>query len=69
MFVTKALVNARVRSDKLYTFIIRYLLSLNHADSSWMTTVAPNVPIFFFYSLAKAYPTLDSEPEFFKIID
>ena len=61
--------NAKVRSDKLYGFIVRYSLNLATKDTEWTKNLVPNVPIFFFFSLAKAYPSLDNEPEFFQLVD
>ena len=69
MLVTQAIVNAKVRSDKLYGFIVRYALNLATKDTEWTKNLVPNVPIFFFFSLAKAYPSLDNEPEFFQLVD
>ena len=68
LLVTRAIVNAKVRSDKLYGFIIRYFDSLDFGERS-QTYIDANIPIFFFFSLAKAYPTLNDSEEFFSAIN
>ena len=68
MEVTRALVNAKVRSDKMYGFIVKYFMAIGFKEERW-ATVNPSVPIFFFFSLAKAYPVLNlsDNPEFFEL--
>ena len=68
MSVTRAMVNAKVRSDKLYGFIIKYFLSMG-CEERVLSTIDPNVPIFFFFSLAKAYPTLSDNDKFFDFVN
>ena len=69
MIVTRAFCNAKVRSDKLYGFIVRYFLSLGFNDEESWNKVHPNMTIFFFFSLAKACPTLDNQDQFFGIVN
>lgn len=64
MLVTRGLVNAKVRSDKLFGFIIKYYNAIG-LDERSRSNMSPNVPIFFFYSLAKAYPSLSDDTDFF----
>jgi hypothetical protein len=68
MLATRALVNAKVRSDKLYSFIIRYFAYLGFSETA-QASLDANIPIFFFFSLAKAYPTLSDSEDFFKVIN
>ena len=56
MIVTRSLVNSKVRSDKLYGFIARYFMMLDY-DVEASKTI--ETPLFFFLSLAKAYPSMD----------
>lgn len=68
MLVTRAMVNAKVRSDKLYGFIVRYFMGLEFSKD--LKTVAdPSMTIFFYYSLAKAYPTLSKTDDFFERVN
>ena len=64
MIITSGLVNAKVRSDKLYGFIVKYFDTVS-LDERTRSNLSPNIPIFFFYSLAKAYPSLDDNADFF----
>ena len=68
MNVTRAIVNAKVRSDKLYGFIVRYFLSMGYEERVW-SSINPDFPVFFFFSLAKAYPTLSDNEEFFDFVN
>ena len=67
MIVTRAMVNAKVRSDKLYGFVVRYFMATTGGK------IDPKIPaetaVFFFYSLAKAYPTLKDNAEFFSAVN
>ena len=58
MLSTRSFVNGTVRSEKLYDFVVRYFMTLGF-DEALQSRLNPNVPIFFFFSLAKAHPTLD----------
>ena len=64
MVVTRSLVNAKVRSDKLYGFITRYFMAIGFSEKAKVTTKV-NTPIFFFLSLAKGYPSMSDQVEFF----
>lgn len=67
MQVTRALVDATVRSEKLYGFIVKYFMTIGFTEKNWGTSKV-NVPIFFFFSLAKANANLGSEnAEFFDL--
>ena len=68
MNVTRSIVNAKVRSDKLFGFIVRYFLSMGFEERVW-SNIDPNIPVFFFFSLAKAYPTLSDNEEFFSFVN
>eukprot|EP00353_Schmidingerella_taraikaensis_P011428 CAMPEP_0185567574 /NCGR_PEP_ID=MMETSP0434-20130131/806_1 /TAXON_ID=626734 ORGANISM="Favella taraikaensis, Strain Fe Narragansett Bay" /NCGR_SAMPLE_ID=MMETSP0434 /ASSEMBLY_ACC=CAM_ASM_000379 /LENGTH=227 /DNA_ID=CAMNT_0028181833 /DNA_START=952 /DNA_END=1634 /DNA_ORIENTATION=- len=68
MHVTRSLVNAKVRSDKLYGFIVRYLMA-GVLKAKPQASKSLYVPIFFYFSLAKACPKLSEEPEFFQIMN
>lgn len=68
MLVTRAFVNAKVRSEKLYGFIVRYFVSQSF-DEKAQASIDANIPIFFFYSLAKAYPTFKDNEDFFGSIN
>lgn len=68
MLITRGLVNAKVRSDKLYGFIVRYFEAVG-LDERTKANVTVNTPIFFFYSLAKAYPALSDSTAFFEIVN
>jgi len=68
LLVTRAFCNAKIRSDKLYGFIIRYFASLGFSERA-QVSIDANVPIFFFFSLAKAYPTLNDSEDFFNVIN
>jgi len=68
MITTRSLVNAKVRSDKLYSFIVRYFTTLGFDDEQ-QEKIDPNVPIFFIFSLAKACPSLDANEEFFRTLN
>lgn len=67
MIVTRALVNAKVRSEKLYGFIVRYFMATTGGiiDERQQTATA----IFFFYSLAKAMPALNDNEELFTAVN
>lgn len=60
MHVTRSFVNAKVRSDKLYGFVVRYIQALGF-DQKAQDSMRPDVPIFFFFSLAKACPKFGGE--------
>lgn len=67
MIVTRALVNAKVRSDKLFGFIVRYFMS---TTGGVIDDRLPSVTaVFFFYSLAKAMPALNDNEEFFTAVN
>ena len=68
MVVTRALVNAKVRSEKLFSFIIQYFLSIGFQKHQ-QETLNDNIPIFFYFSLAKAYPSLQDSDEFFDLMN
>jgi len=60
MQVTMYISTAKVRSDKLYKFITRYLMKVGF-DESTQATINPDLTIFFLLSLAKACPALKEE--------
>lgn len=57
MIITRSLVNAKIRSEKLYGFIVSYFLKAG-IDERTSARMNHNTPVFFFISLAKALPTL-----------
>lgn len=66
MVATRSLVNATVRSEKLYGFIVRYFLTVGFEEQRW-NTINPNSPIFFFFSLAKVHNFGSDDTEFFDL--
>ena len=70
MLATRSFVNGTVRSEKLYDFIVQYFMMLGF-DEDLQARINRNIPIFFFFSLAKAHPTLDAEAnqEFYRLAD
>ena len=68
MLITRGLVNAKVRSDKLYGFIVRYFEAVG-LDERTKSNISVNIPFFFFYSLAKAYPSLSDSAAFFEKVN
>ena len=70
MLSTRSFVNGTVRSEKLYDFVVRYFMTLGF-DKELQAKLNPNVPIFFFFSLAKAHPTLNPRvnSDFYSLAD
>ena len=60
MHLTRSFVNAKVRSDRLYGFIVRYINSLGF-EKKVQDSIRPDVPVLFLFSLAKACPKFGDE--------
>ena len=73
MLVTRGFVNAKIRSEKLYGFAIRYYLSLLSDQQAMKRFDSQDrnldASIYFFYSLAKACPSMSDNPEFFGAVN
>ena len=54
MTISRSFVNAQVRSDKLYSFIVRYFCAVGFPESQWSDAPLNSI-VLFYYSLARAY--------------